>query len=449
MGPQYQATIDSYAASPQAAQSSGNQTLGKSLEQSPVHDGFGTRSSMYDNGMDVSARSAPTVDPPQPQNQPATAGINPSWAQQMGRKRGGRTKRADGGYIAPGFSQLTVGAPQEGPVPGALGGTRQIPQSQIPLTHDFGPNQPSGGGLPAFNPVTLTPEQQAAGLAAFNKPGPQQGFASAPLSEFGSMYNQPGSMMMTGDTLARFGAMPKNLLPAQVQNAQQAAEIQQTLADQAAARQAALQQATAGSTLPPDVIAQMKASGTAGAAGPRYTSTAQNLPTHYPGYDVSVTSQKLPDEQFLAEAYKRYGFNAPDPEAAKFWTEGLKSGTLGQSQIEASLANYAQQSADYVNQLFQSDVGRKPTPEEAQYWTDQLNMGGLTRQDVENAIMNSAPGAAYLQSQGVTPEAGGAVDPFTASYNAQMGALQSNLGNTALLNYLQNYMAPTPKTTKP
>ena len=105
MGPQYQATVGSFAASPQAQepqqamQSPGNQTLGKAMEQSPVHDGFGTRSSMYDNGMDVSAQPAPVATPPQPQNQPATAGVNPSWAQQA-RKRGGRAKRADGGPLA-------------------------------------------------------------------------------------------------------------------------------------------------------------------------------------------------------------------------------------------------------------------------------------------------------------------------------------------------------------
>lgn len=106
MGQQYQDTISSFAASPQAQepqqanQSAGNQTLGKAMEQSPMHDGFGTRSGMYDNGMDVSAQPAPTAVPPQPQNQPASAGINPSWAQQ-GRKRGGRAKRADGGMLAP------------------------------------------------------------------------------------------------------------------------------------------------------------------------------------------------------------------------------------------------------------------------------------------------------------------------------------------------------------
>lgn len=133
MGPQYQATVDSYAASPQATQSSGNQTLGKAMEQSPVHDGFGTRSSMYDNGMDVSPQPAPTTTPPQPQNRPAMAGSSPSWApqtlsapdqvgvnpswaqqpqnqlsndnlttstdQQQQRKRGGRAKRADGGML--------------------------------------------------------------------------------------------------------------------------------------------------------------------------------------------------------------------------------------------------------------------------------------------------------------------------------------------------------------
>ena len=143
MGPQYQATVGSFAASPQAQepqqamQTPGNQTLGKAMEQSPVHDGFGTRSSMYDNGMDVSAQPAPVATPPQPQNQPATAGVNPSWAQQA-RKRGGRAKRADGGpldafqgkvspYMMTGDTLAKM--PQSQP-PGMQGG--QMPNVQPP-----------------------------------------------------------------------------------------------------------------------------------------------------------------------------------------------------------------------------------------------------------------------------------------------------------------------------
>lgn len=112
MGQQYQDTISSFAASPQAMdqqqpmQTPGNNTPGKALEQSPAHTGFGTSSGMYDNGMDVSAQPAPVATPPQPQSQPASAGINPSWAQQ-GRKRGGRAKRADGGQL-PGWASGQV-----------------------------------------------------------------------------------------------------------------------------------------------------------------------------------------------------------------------------------------------------------------------------------------------------------------------------------------------------
>ena len=106
----------------------------------------------------------------------------------------------------------------------------------------------------------------------------------------------------------------------------------------------------------------------------------------------------------------------------------------------------ANESANFVNQIFQSDLGRTPSAQEARYWTDQLNKEGMTRQDVENAIMNSPAGSAYLQSQGVNPS-GSTVDPYVSSYNATMGNLQGNYGYQALLNYLQNYMAPPPKTT--
>jgi len=107
MGPQYQATVDSYAASPQAGKSAGNQTLGKAMEQSPVHNGFGTGSSMYDNDMAKGYQPAPVAMPPQPQNQPSTAGITPSWAQeQKPLKKGGRAKRADGGSLAALFGSM-------------------------------------------------------------------------------------------------------------------------------------------------------------------------------------------------------------------------------------------------------------------------------------------------------------------------------------------------------
>lgn len=152
MGPQYQATVGSFAASPQAQepqqamQTPGNQTLGKAIEQSPVHDGFGTRSGMYDNGMDVSAQPAPVATPPQPQNQPATAGVNPSWAQQ-GRKRGGRAKKADGGPLA---------AFANGPISPLMmtGDTlARMPQAQAPAPVQQAPaamaNPPM---LPANNP---------------------------------------------------------------------------------------------------------------------------------------------------------------------------------------------------------------------------------------------------------------------------------------------------------
>jgi hypothetical protein len=284
MGPQYQATIDSYAASPQAAQSAGNQTLGKSLEQSPVHDGFGTRSSMYDNGMDVSSRPAPTVDPPQPQNQPSSAGIHPSWAQQLGRKKGGRAKRMDGGnlsslpgYVSPAMARLTVGPPRVGPIPGSEGGFQQIPQSPTPTAYTPGP-----ANNPPLPP--LTPPDRAAGLAAFNKPGPAEGFAAVPLSQFGSMYNQPNSMMMTGDTLARFGNMPSNLLPMPVQIARRNMEQQAAAEEAAIKQQEAWRASQAKSTLPAEVLQSLPRGQEPFA--PRYRSTATNLPEHYPDYNA-------------------------------------------------------------------------------------------------------------------------------------------------------------------
>lgn len=144
MGPQYQAAVDSYAASPQATQAAGNQTLGKAMEQSPIHDGFGTRSSSYDNGMDVSAQPAPVATPPQPINQPASAGINPSWAQQKGRKRGGRAKRANGGPLGL-FSGQVSPLMMTGDTIAALGNAPSAVAPQSPTVQTSAPPQ---GAIP-------------------------------------------------------------------------------------------------------------------------------------------------------------------------------------------------------------------------------------------------------------------------------------------------------------
>jgi hypothetical protein len=161
MGPQYQATVDSYAASPQAGKSAGNQTLGKAMEQSPVHNGFGTGSSMYDNDMAKGYQPAPVAMPPQPQNQPSTAGITPSWAQeQKPLKKGGRAKRADGGSLAALF--------------GSMGSQPQSLMRTGDTVKDFGqaqPMMPPASQQPAAMPTS----------APMPMPAPNQG-ASSPAS---------------------------------------------------------------------------------------------------------------------------------------------------------------------------------------------------------------------------------------------------------------------------
>lgn len=212
MGQQYQDTISSFAASPQAQepspgafQAGGNNTPGKSIEQAPPHDGFGTRSSMYDNGMDVSAQPAPVSMPPQPQNQPATAGVNPSWAQQ-GRKRGGRAKRADGGQLS---------------------------------------------------------------------------------QYFGSMADQPNSLMRTGDTIKAFG---------NVQPMVQAASAVDPSASQVA-------------------------------PSPSAAQAVSQTPVFQPA------SSQDPYEQYLNNLYAQDFNRSPDPEGLKFWEDALRSGKYTPEQV--------------------------------------------------------------------------------------------------------------------
>lgn len=190
MGSQYQGIQDDYAASPQA----GNQTLGKALEQSPVHEGFGTRSSMYDNGMDVSAQPAPVAPPPQPQNQPSSAGITPSWAQQA-RSHGGRTARVEGGPVQPGMTSLANAGTQSPVLYGNAMAGMATPISA-----------PATGNLDtSFQADLGRPDADTSFQADLGWPDTTIGYA--PQGRPQDAYSgQPMSMMMTGDTLARLNA---------------------------------------------------------------------------------------------------------------------------------------------------------------------------------------------------------------------------------------------------
>jgi hypothetical protein len=348
MGPQYQATVDSYAASPQAAQSAGNQTLGKAMEQSPLHNGFGTGSSMYDNDMGKGYQPAPIAQPPMPQNQPSTAGITPSWAQeQKPLKKGGRAKRADGG-------NAVFGSPS--------------------------------------------------GLAAFNAPNSATGFSDASLPEFGSMYNQPNSLMMTGDTLNRFAAA--GLLPNQntavnpgapTPNAPSPPSQQQPM-------------------LPPDVMYQ----------------------SYYENPVANLYNKGLANEDLVNALYSKGLNRAPDAAGQQYWLDQLNSGKMGQQEVENTFLYSPEANKNFINQLYQSDLGRAPDQTGADYWQNQLNKNQMSRADVQRAFLNSKEGVPYQMSQGVLPEKSGSVDPFVAQYNAAIGNAQNVYGNMAQQNFFSN-----------
>jgi hypothetical protein len=311
MGPQYQATIDSYAASPQAAQSAGNQTLGKAMEQSPVHNGFGTGSSMYDNDMDKGYQPAPVAMPPQPKNQPSSAGVTPSWAQQP-RKRGGRAKRADGGSLA------------------AL---------------------------------------------------------------FGSMANQPQSLMRTGDTVREFGQAQPIMAP----------------------------------TSQPPAPMPMPA-----------PNQAQPMPATSDPYDL-----------YLNQLYSQSFNRAPDEGGLNYWKDVLKSGTKTQSQIEKDfLASQEYQDmpySEFVKNLYMQNLNRAADPGGLSYWQDILKSGKETPEQVRQNFLNSqefknrqTTGSLAEQNAlapGVIADKSGTMDPFVAQYNARLNAAQNIYGNIAKQNY--------------
>ena len=328
MGPQYQATIDSYAASPQTTQASGNQTLGKSMEQSPLHNGLGTGSSMYDNDMDRSYQPAPVAQPPQPPNQPSTAGVTPSWAQeQKPLKKGGRAKRANGGSLA---------------------------------------------------------------------------------EIFGSMANQPQSLMRTGDTVRDFG---------QAQSMMGAAPQQPVPMPAPAPNQ--------GQPLMPPT---------------------QPAPSGGPNVDAFPID---PYDVYLNKLYMQNLNRAPDQEGLNFWKGVLKSGAKTQDQIAqdflASQEYKDRPYSDFINSLYMQNFNRAPDPSGLSYWQDVLKSGKKTPDQIKQDFLNSqefknrqTTGSLAEQNAlapGVIADKPGTMDPFVAQYNARVGAAQNIYGNIAKQNY--------------
>jgi hypothetical protein len=275
---------------------------------------------MYDNDMDKGYQPAPVAMPPQPQNQPSTAGVTPSWAQQP-RKRGGRAKRADGGSLA------------------AL---------------------------------------------------------------FGSMANQPQSLMRTGDTVREFGqAQP--MMPSQVFSP----APQQQMAPPAPAQ-----------------VAQQPPS-----------------PLTAPSAD--------PYDAFLNQLYKQEFNRAPDTEGLNFWRDVLKSGSKTQSQVAKDfLASQEYQDKPYnefLNNLYMQNFNRTADPGGLSYWQDILKSGKETPEQVRQNFLNSqefknrqTTGRLAEQNAlapGVIADKSGTMDPFVAQYNARVGAAQNIYGNIAKQNY--------------
>jgi hypothetical protein len=296
--------------------------------------------------------------PPQPQNQPSSAGINPSWAQQS-RKRGGRTKRFVGGM-------LPTAAPIQGVMPNLAGGNTSNQTAQ-PIS-SWNVNNPMGGGpnqpiAPSSNLSSAiaaqapTFGQQAAGLAAFNLPGQAQGFNQSPLSEFGSMYNQPNSMMMTGDTMARFNAMPSSIYA--LANAQ---------------------------NLPQNTLSQMSQAA---------------------GIDTSLAADQSQAGSYIDRIFRDYLGRDPDVGGKKYYMNLLQSGgmtpdqiqrdVLGSQEYQSQLANAVApgQTGDnskvknYVDNMFRTYLGRAPDVGGQQYYLDLLSSGKMTPEQFKNDILGS------------------------------------------------------------
>jgi hypothetical protein len=370
MGPKYQETIDSYAASPQAAQSAGNQTLGKSIEQSPVHSGFGTGSSMYDNDMDKSYQPAPVAQPPQPQNQPLSAGITPSWAQQA-RSHGGRTARVEGGPVQLGMTSLANAGTQSPVLYGNAMAGMATPISA-----------PATGNLDtSFQADLGRPDADTSFQADLGRPDApiRSASSSNPFAAFGSMANQPPSMMMTGDTLASFAA--------------------------------------------------------------RRPQTTEPPPANMTDpVEAPISNSSSSYQNYLNNLYMQNLGRPAREEGLNYWTPLLQSGQITPQQLSGYIAQtqeYRQNLPTVLNEIYRQNVGRSPDEAGRQYWTPFLESGQITPQQLISTIRATPEGRSYAidVSQGVVSDRPNTIDPFVQQYNARANAAQNLYGTIAQQNY--------------
>lgn len=388
MGPQYQATIDSYAASPQATQSAGNQTLGKAMEQSPVHDGFGTGSSMYDNDMGKGYQPAPVAQPPQPQNQPSTAGVTPSWAQeQKPLKKGGRAKRADGG----GF-YATQNAPSDLSML-----FNQAPSSM--MTGDTLAKMAASGTTPV--PGTPAPTNVGGG-AKMSLPSYEPDYSRvsipAPSPNIYSKYRDPNA----GAVLYNQGLSNEDFLN-QASQAAWGGPLDE-----------------AGKNFWLDALNKGYSQ-----------KDAEN--TFYGTKEAKQYEQsKLND--FLDNLYQQEFARSADPGGKQYWAERINKGTPLQEVEKAFIGSPEYQNRAFLDQAYQSALGRNANQAELQNWMGKLASGEANRKQIDQAL-NASEEVQKNLARGITPDIYGEVDPFVAGYNARVGTAQNIYGTIAKQNY--------------
>ncbi|AWN43784.1 DUF4214 domain-containing protein [Methylobacterium durans] len=134
------------------------------------------------------------------------------------------------------------------------------------------------------------------------------------------------------------------------------------------------------------------------------TSVVLSLPEQAQAFGKLSTGATDAGGQVLA-LYSGLLGRAPDIGGLTYWADKFEHGTsardLGQlllSSAEGQARAGALGSGDFVNQLYQSTLGRPADSGGLAYWTDQLDNQGAQRIDVANGFVFSAEHVSSLQS---------------------------------------------------
>ena len=105
----------------------------------------------------------------------------------------------------------------------------------------------------------------------------------------------------------------------------------------------------------------------------------------------------------INKLYQNYTNNVATPEQIYQAQQEIAQGKQYED-IQNAIANSPQANKNYVQNLYQSTMGRTPDQEGLQYWADQLNSGKMTADELQNALQNTQEAKNYQNNQFINNE---------------------------------------------